>query len=105
MITSKLTSRSQTTLPPGVRQTLDVEPGEQLGYIIEGDGTVRLVNASHIEANDPVLDGFLAFLSQDLVEHPEKVKSFPEALLARARALTRNLGIDHDSPIEGAISI
>ena len=105
MITSKLTARSQTTVPPGVRDTLDVQPGEELGYIIEGDGIVRLVNASHMEAEDPILGRFLEFLGQDLMDHPRKVLGFPEGLLERARAFTHGVPIDHDIPIVGAVSI
>src|SRR5688500_9502159 len=105
MITSKLTERSQTTLPAGVRQTLDVEPGEQLGYIIESEGVVRLVNASRFEGDDPVLMGFLQFLAEDLVKNPRRITAFPESLLEHARALTKRIRIDHDSPIEGAVRI
>lgn len=106
MITSKLTSRSQTTVPAGVRHTLDVEPGEELGYIIEGDGVVRLVNASQLEAqDDPVIAGFLRFLGRDLVDHPERVAGFPTGLIDHARALTHGLQIDHDVPIDGAVRI
>jgi antitoxin PrlF len=105
MITSKLTERSQTTLPAGVRKTLDVGPGEQLGYIIESEGVVRLVNASRLEAEDPVLIGFLEFLAEDLVKNSRRITPFPESLLTRARRLTKGIRIDHDSPIDGAVGI
>lgn len=104
MLTSKLTERSQTTLPPGVRRVLDLDPGERIGYIIEGND-VRLVNASAEETEDPVLSEFLAFLERDMIEHPDRLKPFPKSLLKRARALTANIGIDHGASIDGAIAL
>ena len=37
MITSKITSKSQTTIPPAVRELLRVGPGDELVYEVEGD--------------------------------------------------------------------
>jgi antitoxin PrlF len=104
MLTSKVTERSQTTLPPGVRKVLGLEPGERLGYVIEGS-SVRLVNASALEREDPVLNGFLTFLANDMERHPERIAAFPRALLDRARALTAGISIDHDAPIEGVTAL
>jgi antitoxin PrlF len=100
MLTSKVTERSQTTLPAGVRAALGIGPGERLGYVIEGN-EVRLVNASALEHQDPVLDGFLSFIAGDIARHPDHVAPFPPALLERAKALTAGIEIDHDEPIEG----
>ena len=36
MITSRLTSKAQTTMPQPVRTALDVREGDQLAYVIEG---------------------------------------------------------------------
>ena len=44
MITSKLTSKAQTTIPQPVRAALDVKAGDALGYRIE-NGEVTLVKA------------------------------------------------------------
>lgn len=104
MLTSKVTERSQTTLPPGVRKVLDINPGERIGYVIEGN-VVRLVNASALEHEDPVLEQFLAFLGHDSADHPEHVRAFPASLVARAQALTRGVAIDHDAPIEGDVGL
>ncbi len=47
MITSKLTSKAQTTVAQPVRVALDLRPGDELRYEIEdgrvilGEGTVR----------------------------------------------------------------
>jgi len=104
MLTSKITQRSQTTLPPGVRKVLDLEPGERIGYVIEG-GHVRLVNATAFEHDDPVLTKFLAFLQRDLAKHPDRMSAFPASLLERAGVAAAGVAIDHDAPIDGAITL
>ena len=104
IVTSKVTERSQTTLPPAVRTVLGLQPGERIGYVIDGS-EIRLVNALTIEHEDPVLDKFLAFLGRDLARHPERLSAFPESLLQRARAIASGVTIDHDAPIDGAIAL
>lgn len=104
MLTSKVTARAQTTLPSGVRKVLGLETGEELGYIIEGN-SVRLVNASILENDDPALSAFLDFLARDLKEHPERVTAFPPPLLQRALAAAADVETDHESEIEGAVAI
>ncbi len=101
MVTSKITERSQTTLPAAVRTVLGLQPGERIGYIIEGN-SVRLVNANEEEHADPAIVRFLEFLGRDLAEHPERLATLPASVIARARALTKGVPIDHDAPIEGA---
>jgi len=104
VVTSKVTERSQTTLPPAVRTVLGLQPGERLGYVIEGSD-VRLVNASSLEHQDPVLDSFLTFLGRDLATRPHRVTAFPRSLLERAQAIASGVSIDHDTPIDGAIAL
>jgi antitoxin PrlF len=41
MITSKLTSKAQTTIPQAIRQHLGLQEGDLLGFAIEGE-RVRL---------------------------------------------------------------
>jgi antitoxin PrlF len=104
IVTSKVTERSQTTLPSAVRTVLALQPGERIGYVIEGN-EVRLVNASTLEHDDPVLDEFLAFLGRDIARHPDRVGVFPASLLERAQAMTSGIIIDHESTINGAIAL
>jgi antitoxin PrlF len=52
MITSKLTTKAQTTLPRAVRSALGVGPGDELAYTIEGD-IVTLSRAGVGVAEDP----------------------------------------------------
>ena len=104
IVTSRVTERSQTTLPPAVRTVLGLEPGERVGYVIAGN-EVRLVNASALEHDDPVLDKFLSFLGRDLAKHPDRLTVFPASLLKRARAIASGVALDHDASIDGAVSL
>jgi len=56
MIRSKLTSKSQTTLPQAVRRALNVQPGDELVYEIDGSRVV-LQKAP----TDPFDDPFATF--------------------------------------------
>ena len=103
LLTSKLTERSQTTLPKAVKEVLAVDAGGRLGYVIDGN-TVRLVNAETFDQHeDVVAQAFLSFLERDLVHHPERIALFPAALLERARATAARVTIDHDAETTGAI--
>lgn len=52
MITSKLTSKAQTTIPQAVRSALNLREGDQLAYVIE-NGRVVLMKASTPPTDDP----------------------------------------------------
>ena len=52
MITSKLTSKAQTTIPLPVRNALRLAGGDELAYTIEGDRVI-LTRAERAPADDP----------------------------------------------------
>jgi antitoxin PrlF len=52
MITSKLTTKAQTTVPLPVRNALRLGPGDELAYTIE-EGRVILTKAAKAPADDP----------------------------------------------------
>jgi antitoxin PrlF len=52
MITSKLTSKAQTTIPLPVRNALGLGPGDQLAYAIEGERVI-LTKSTMTPADDP----------------------------------------------------
>lgn len=52
MIQSRITAKSQTTVPQSVRRVLGVQPGDCLEYVIEG-GQVILRKAQETVAEDP----------------------------------------------------
>jgi antitoxin PrlF len=56
MITSKITSKGQTTVPQPVRAALQVGEGDELAYRIEGDHVI-LTKARR----DPIDDPFASF--------------------------------------------
>ena len=52
MITSKLTSKAQTTIPQSVRAALRLKEGDEIAYVIEKDGVV-MRRALAIEEDNP----------------------------------------------------
>lgn len=52
MITSKLTSKAQTTIPQPVRVALHLKEGDEIAYAIEGDRVV-LTRATTDSVEDP----------------------------------------------------
>jgi antitoxin PrlF len=53
MITSKLTSKAQTTIPQAVRAALRLKEGDELVYRIEDDRVVLTKARRGKEADDP----------------------------------------------------
>ncbi len=53
MIKSKLTTKSQTTIPQPVRNALDLRPGDELVYEIKGSRVVLAKMRSGHGADDP----------------------------------------------------
>jgi antitoxin PrlF len=52
LITSKLTTKAQTTIPQPVRNALHLGPGDELAYVIEGDRVI-LTKAQASSPDDP----------------------------------------------------
>jgi antitoxin PrlF len=52
MITSKLTSKAQTTIPQAVRTALQLREGDELAYVIE-NGRVVVTKAEPAPTEDP----------------------------------------------------
>ncbi|MES2179983.1 MAG: type II toxin-antitoxin system PrlF family antitoxin [Gemmatimonadota bacterium] len=101
---SKLTTKSQTTLPSGVRKALQVAPGDELEYVIEGDHAV-IRKAVQDDADDPVLGAFLNLLAADMTENADRVRGIPRELLARIRSFAGGSRVDHDEPITGPVAL
>lgn len=101
---SKVTTKSQTTLPSGVRKALRVAPGDELEYVIEGDHAV-IRKAVVGDAEDPVLGAFLTLLAADMTEHPSRMRGMPGELLARIRSFAAGDAVNHDEPITGPVAL
>ena len=52
LITSKLTSKAQTTIPQAIRSALHLKEGDEIAYAIEG-GRVVITRVSAEVAEDP----------------------------------------------------
>jgi antitoxin PrlF len=72
MITSKLTSKAQTTIPQAVRLALGVNPGDEIAYAI-ADGQVVLTKAAAPKPRrgTPFEDPFATFWEWDTPEDDE----------------------------------
>lgn len=72
MITSRLTSKAQTTIPQAVRTALRLKQGDDLVYRIE-DGQVVLTKAPATlpRKGDPLTDPFATFWEWDSPEDAE----------------------------------
>jgi AbrB family looped-hinge helix DNA binding protein len=75
MPTATLTSKGQITLPKKVREALDLEPGDQVDFVVQADGAVTLKAGRH-DVRD--LKGFL-----------ERKRPRPVSLAAMERAIAR----------------
>jgi antitoxin PrlF len=62
MITSKLGSKAQTTVPQAVRAALRLQEGDAIVYTIESDGRVFL---SRAVMDHPLVDPFAIFSEWD----------------------------------------
>ncbi len=62
MITSKLTSKAQTTIPQPVRAALHLRAGDEIAYMIEAGGRVVLTRA---QPEPPADDPFATFTEWD----------------------------------------
>lgn len=97
---STLTDRYQTTVPEPVRRALKLGKRDRIQYEIRSNGEVVLSRAAAEEGGeDPVLSGFLAFLAQDISEHPERLRALDEGFVRRLRSLTDGVDADLDAPL------
>ncbi len=72
MITSKLTSKAQTTIPQPVRAALGVTEGDELAYIIEHGRVVLTKAPPRLPRRcDPQEDPFSTFWEWDTKEDDE----------------------------------
>src|SRR3954454_8809804 len=106
MLLSKVTSRSQTTLPNGVRKALRLRPGEDtLEWEIRGQEAIARRATGSSEEEDPALEPFLQLLERDIAEHPERLREMPESMYNRLLAVTEGMDVDPDEPIEGPVAL
>ena len=95
---STVTDRYQTTVPEAVRRTLNLTKRAKIRYTVRPNGAVVLSRAEQ-EQPDPVLDGFLSFLADDLQRHPERIQAIDERLVHRIQSLVGDIDVDLDAPL------
>lgn len=106
MLKSKVTQRSQTTLPNGVRQALGLNPGEDsIAWEIRGETVVARRAAREEGEEDPALAPFLDLLEQDLAQHPEGLRGMSRSLHQRLLAVTEGVEVDPHESIEGPVAL
>jgi len=103
MLRSKITSKSQTTLPKPLRIALDVGPGDEVGYILE-NGRAIMVKAN-AEEQDTALEAFLDLLKKDIATRPERLQGLSRGLVERVNALTGGEAVDLNETIYGEVSL
>lgn len=96
---SRLTARSQTTIPAAIRHALHLKSGENIEYRVLPDGAVMIARQQDTVDDDPVVTSFLSFLAKDMQAHPERLRSFDSSRLTRALELTAGMDIDVNDPL------
>ncbi|WP_419805677.1 type II toxin-antitoxin system PrlF family antitoxin [Terriglobus sp.] len=54
---------------------------------------------------DPVMASFLAFLAQDVANAPETIRPLNLDLKARMRALTKDIAVSPDEPLDATVDL
>lgn len=97
--TSKLTARSQTTIPAAVRDAMNLQPGENIEYAVLPGGKVLITRQETVTDDDPVMASFLIFLAADMCNTPSNIKTLDRGLLTRITSLTEGMDVDLDAPL------
>lgn len=96
---SRLTARSQTTIPASVRDAMNLQPGEEIEYSVLHNGEVLISRKNSAEEDDPVVNAFLNFLERDMQDNPQRIKPLSPSLMARVASLTQGMDVDLDAPL------
>ena len=95
---STLTDRYQTTVPDSVRKALGLNKRDKICYTIQPNGKVWISRVAAPDS-DPVLEGFLSFLEQDMEKNPQRLQAVSSDLVTRVQALVSGVEIDLDEPL------
>jgi len=90
---STLTERFQTTVPSVVRKALHLDKRDKIQFTIEANGSVLLTRVEPID-NDPVLDGFLSFLADDMRNQPGNIQLMTASMKSHVESLVDDVDID-----------
>lgn len=95
---SRLTERSQTTIPAAIRDALHLKPGEYIHYTLLSGGKV-IMSRQEEESGDPVVSQYLSFLENDMKTNPQNIHQVPAAFWTGIKALTAGVEVDLDAPL------
>lgn len=93
-VQSSLTDRYQTTVPETVRQALKLGKRDKIHYAIQANGKVVLSRVEDAARDDPTLDYFLAFLADDIKNHPSQLQALDKNLAKRIRGLVGQIEVN-----------
>jgi AbrB family looped-hinge helix DNA binding protein len=84
--TAKLTSQNQLTLPIAVRKALDLSPGAEVEFVVDGD-RVTVHSTNHA---DLIVAAVLAKIEADISQNPDQLVAIEaddelDAILATVR--------------------
>ena len=99
---STLTDRYQTTVPETVHRALKLGKQDKIHYSIRPDGAVVMSRVSQTEEEDPIIRQFLEFLTKDLANQPERIKTISPELVNRIQSLVSGVEVDLDAPLSAA---
>src|SRR3546814_15805679 len=98
---STITAKGQTTIPKSVRQALGVDYGGKITFRVDEHGVS--VHRADVEHDDPAIDGFLAFLAEDIKRRPEALTTLSPPLAERVPPLTDGVAVDPAAPHDGEV--
>lgn len=97
---SSLTDRYQTTVPEPIRRALSLGKRDKLHYEINDAGQVILTKVN--EDYDPAVLAFLSFLEKQIIDDPASISPIGTERIAQALALTKDVRIDLNQPLNPA---
>jgi antitoxin PrlF len=100
---STITAKGQTTIPKSVRQALGVDYGGKIAFRVDREGVS--VHRADATQDDPAIDSFLEFLAEDIKRRPEALTTLSPSLVSRIKALSKNVKVDLDAPIDGDVDL
>jgi antitoxin PrlF len=92
---SKITSKGQLTLPKTVRTALGVAAGDTVRFVLQ-DNKVVVESTAEEPHEDPALMAFLDTIEESL----HTASGFPVEMMKVMKALTADIEVDLDAPLE-----
>lgn len=97
---SKITSKGQLTLPKTVRTALGVAVGDTVRFVMQ-DNKVVVETATEEPHEDPAVMAFLDTIEGSI----HTASDLPVEMMEVMKALTADIEVDLDAPIEGDVVI